>query len=120
MSEVIIDSSLGWRCLHGDVLPQKLASVSRLPVVLVLLVIICLTVFTATSALQFECGNATDDKRWYTPQSVRNWHVTVAVNSRPPSVAHLSGMPNVVNMRRKQEIRPWEPSVARSMMGQFE
>ena len=42
------------------------------------------------------------------------------VNSGPPSVAHSSGIPNVVNMRRKQEIRPWEPSVARSMMGQFE
>ena len=96
------------------------ASVSRLPVGLMLLVIGHLTVFTATSALQFECGNATDYKRWCTPQSFRNWHVTVTVNSGPPSVTHSSGMPNVVNMWRKQEIRPWEPSVACSMMGQFE
>lgn len=44
------------------------ALVSRLPVGLVLLVIIRLTVFTATSALQFECGNATDDQQWYTPE----------------------------------------------------
>ena len=103
-----------WRMAHRSAL------VSRLPVGLVLLLIIRLTVFTATSALQFECGNATDDQQWYTPQSFRNWHVTVAVNSGPPSVSHLSGMLNVVNMQRKQEIRPWEPSVARSMMGQFE
>ena len=96
------------------------ASVSRLPGGLVLLVISRLTVFTVTSALQFECGNATDDRRWCTPQSFRNWLITAAVNSGPPSVTHLSGIPNVVNMRRKQEIRPWEPSVARSMMGQFE
>ena len=82
------------------------ASVSRLPVGLVLLLVSRLTVFKATSALQFECGNATDDKRWCTPQSFRNWHVTAAVNSGPPSIAHSSGMPNVVNMRRKQEIRP--------------
>ena len=27
---------------------------------------------------------------------------------------------NVVKMWHKQEIRPWKPSVARSIMGQFE
>ena len=46
-----------WRMVHCS------ASVSRLPVGLVLLVISCFTVFTATFALQFECGNATDDRR---------------------------------------------------------
>ena len=25
VSEVIIEGSLGWRCLHGDVFPQKIA-----------------------------------------------------------------------------------------------
>ena len=68
------------------------ALVLKLPVGLVLLVISRLTVLTPTSALQFECGNATDNKRWCTPQSSRNWHVTAAVNSGPPSIAHSSGI----------------------------
>ena len=50
-----------WRMVHCN------ASVSRLPVGLVLLVISRLT---ATSALQLECGNATDDRRWCTNPSI--------------------------------------------------
>ena len=95
-------------------------SALRLPFGLVLLVIRHLTVFTLTSALQLECGKATDDSQWCTPQSFRNWHVAAAVNSGPPSVTHLSGILNVVNMLRKKLIRPWEPSVAHLMMGKFE
>ena len=95
-------------------------SVSRLPFGVVLSVMIRLTVFTPISALQFEWGNATDDRRWWTPHPFRNWHVAAAVNSGPPSVAHSSGMPNVANVRRRQSIRPLDPSHARSTMGQLE
>ena len=31
-----------------------------------------LAVFTPISALQFECGNATDERQWCTPHSFRN------------------------------------------------
>ena len=70
-------------------------SVSRLPFGIALSVMIRLTVFTPISALQFEWGNATDDRRWWTPHSFRNWHVAAAVNSGPPSVAHCA--PQAVN-----------------------
>ena len=36
--------------------------------------------------------------------------MAAAVNSGPPSVAHSSGMPNVVNVRRKRLINPVELS----------
>ena len=95
------------------------ASVFRLPWGSVLLVMSRLTVLTPISALQFECGWATDNRRWWTPQSLRNWHV-VEINSGPTSVAHSSGMPKVPNMPRKQSIRPFDPACACSMMGQLE
>ena len=79
-----------------------------------------LTDLTPISALQFECGNATDDRRWCMPQSFRNWRVAVAVNSGPPSVASSSGMPKVAKVRRRQSIRPVDPSLARSTRGQLE
>ena len=96
------------------------ALVSRLPCASVLLVMSRLTVFTPTSALQLECGNATDDRRWCTPHSLRNCCVDLAMNSGPPSVAHSSGMPYVANVRLRQSTRPVEPSRAFSMIGQLE
>ncbi len=51
------------------------------------------------SALQLLWGNATELRRWWTPQSWRNCVVVVDVNSGPPSVASSSGMPNVEKMR---------------------
>ena len=45
------------------------ASVFRLPCGSVLLVMSRLTVLTPISALQFECGWATDDRQWWTPQN---------------------------------------------------
>ena len=95
-------------------------SVSRLPFGVVLSVMIRLTVFTTIYALQFECGNATDDRRWCTPHSFKNWRVVAAVNSGPPSVAHSSGMPKVASVRRKQSMSPLDPSCARSTVGQLE
>jgi hypothetical protein len=47
-------------------------SVSRLPRVSVLLLMMRLTVLTPISALQLECGNATEERRWLTPQSLKN------------------------------------------------
>ena len=101
-------------------IPRCSESVSRLPCGSVLLVIRRLTVLTPISALQLECGNATEDRRWWTPQSFRNWRVAVAVNSGPPSVAHSSGMPNVANVRLRQLMRPFAPFCARSIIGQLE
>ena len=46
--------------------------------------------------------------------------MAVAVNSGPPSVASSSGMPNVAKVRRRQSIRPVDPSLARSTRGQLE
>ena len=79
-----------------------------------------LTDVTPISALQFERGNATDDRQWCTPHSFRNWRVSVARNSGPASVAISLGMPNVANVHRKQSISPLDPSHARSTMGQLE
>ena len=76
-----------WRMAHCR------ESVSRPPLGVVLSVMIRLMDFTPISALQFGCGNATDDRRWCTPHSLRNWRMAVAVNSGPPSerVVHLVG-----------------------------
>ena len=95
-------------------------SVLRFPWGSVLVLIMRFTVLTPISARQLEWGNATEDSRWWMPQSLRNWRVIAAVNSGPPSVAHSSGMPNVVNVRRRQITRPRAPSWARSIMGQLE
>ena len=45
--------------------------------------------------------------------------MVAAVNSGPPSVAHLSGMPNVTNVCRRQSISPFEPSCPLSIIGQL-
>ena len=95
-------------------------SVSRLPRGSVLLVMMRLMVLTPISALQLECGNATEESRWWMPQSLKNWRVQVAVNSGPPSVAHSSGIPNVANSRLRQLTRPFALSFARSMISQLE
>ena len=92
----------------------------RSPLGLVLFVISRLTVLTATSARQLECGYATEERRWWTPQSWRNLRVTAAVNSGPPSDAHSSGMPNVVKVCCRHLMSPSEPAWARSIMGQLE
>ena len=47
-------------------------SVFKDPSVAVLSVMSRLTVFTPTSARQLLCGNATDDRRWFTPQLAKN------------------------------------------------
>ena len=56
-------------------------SVFRLPFGVVLSVMIRLSDFTPISALQLDCGNATDNRRWCTLHSIRNCCVAVAVNS---------------------------------------
>ena len=96
------------------------ASVFRLPCGSVLLVMSCLTVLMPISALQFECGWATEDRQCCTPQSFRNWHVADTVNLGPPSITHSSRMPNVPNMCHKQSVRSLDPACACLMMGQFE
>ena len=96
------------------------ASVSSEPLGLVLSWSILFTVFTPISALQFECGKATDDSLWRTPQLRKNDRVSVAVNSGPPSLASSSGTPKVTKVLRRDVIRPLLPSFARSTMGQFE
>ena len=95
-------------------------SVSRLPLGLVLLVMSRFTVFTPTSARQFEWGYATEDNRWWTPQFFKNCWVNAEVNSGPPSVARSSGIPKLLKVRRRQSMRPFSPSRALSMIGQLE
>ena len=96
------------------------ALVLRLPCGSVLFVISLLTVFTPISALQLEWGNATDERRWCTPQSFKSCWVACALNCGPPSVAHSSGMPYVAKVRLRHSIRPAEPSRPLSTMGQLE
>ena len=96
------------------------ASVSNSPDGEVLDLIIRLIVFTPISALQFECGNATDERRWSTPQDRRKDCVEAATNSEPPSLAISSGIPNVAKMRLRDLISPFAPFFARSAMGYFE
>ena len=93
------------------------ASVSKPPVADVFEVIILFMVLTPISARQFECGKATDDKRWSTPQVRRNDFVIEAVNSDPPSVAISSGMPKVAKMRFRHFMSPLAPFFERSAMG---
>ena len=50
-------------------------------------------VFTPISALQLLCGKATEERRWCTPQVLRNVLVLLATNSGPPSDASSSGIP---------------------------
>ena len=68
-------------------------SVSRVPLGPVFLVISHFTVLTATSARQFEWGNATDDRQWWTPQFRKKLVVSDAAKSGPPSLFSSSGMP---------------------------
>ena len=96
------------------------ASESRLPLAVTLPVSRRFIVFTPTSALQLLWGNATELRRWWTPQSWRNCVVVVDVNSGPPSVASSSGMPNVEKMRLSALTTPLAPSSACFTMGQFE
>ena len=57
----------------------------------VLPVIILLIVLTPISALELLCGNATELRRWWTPQSFRNVAVALAMKTGPPSEAvHLA------------------------------
>ena len=69
------------------------ASVFRLPLADMLPARSLLIDLTPTSARQLLCGKATELRLWCMPQSLRNWTVMAAVNSRPPSVASSSGMP---------------------------
>ena len=46
--------------------------------------------------------------------------MVAAVNSGPPSVAHLSVMLNVTDVRCRQSISPFEPSCPLSIIGQLE
>ena len=68
-------------------------SMSRLPLEPVFPMIRRLIVFTAISARQLLCGYATGLRRWWTPQSCRNFWVVWATNSGPPSEASSSGIP---------------------------
>ena len=79
-----------------------------------------LTVLTPISALQLLCGNAVEDSLWWIPQSKRNFLVSFDVNSGPPSEASSPGIPNVVNLRLRHFISPFDPCSALSTMGQFE
>ena len=74
-----------------------------------------LTVFTPTSALQLECGNATEDFLWCTPQVLRKCFVSEAMNSGPPSDESSFGIPNVPNVRLSESISPLAPSFALSL-----
>ena len=77
-------------------------------------------VLTPNSARQLLCGKATDDRRWWMPQRRKKSWVKNEVNSGPPSDDSSTGMPKVMNARRKQSTRPWAPSWARSTIGQLE
>jgi hypothetical protein len=70
-----------------------------------------LSVLAPTSALQLLWGKDTEDRRWCTPQSWRNYFVAVAVavNSGPPSDASSSGITKATNVRRKQVTSPVAP-----------
>ena len=72
-----------------------------------------LSVLAPTSALQLLWGKDTEDRRWCTPQSWRNYlvAVAVAVNSGPPSDASSTGITKATNVRRKQvtsRVAPFE------------
>ena len=56
----------------------------------------------------------------FTVRQIKSWGVAAAVNSGLPSVAHSSGIPNVVNVGWRQSTRPLDPSCALSMVGQLE
>ena len=69
------------------------ASMSSPPLGPVLLVRIRFMILTPISALQLQCGKATDDSRWWTPHPRRKpWRV-FDWNSGPPSEASSSDMP---------------------------
>ena len=88
---------------------RKKRSWLRLPVGLVLHISRRFAALTATSARPLDCGNATEDTRWRTPQRRRNCSVWVAVNSGPPSLDSSSGTPKVANRARRWRTRPAEP-----------
>ena len=77
-------------------------------------------VLTAVSALLFECGWYAEHSLCCTPQLVRNSAVKWAVNSGPPSVVMVSGMPKEANVSLSTAVRPAAPPVAGATMGQPE
>ena len=81
--------------------------------------IILFIVFTPISALLLLWGNATDERRWWTPQLRRNVDVAVDVNSGPPSDESSSLIPNVVNVRLRLDMSPLDPPYALSTIGQL-
>ena len=83
----------------------------------VLSAIMRFTVFTLFSALQLLCGNATAERRWWTPHDLRNFCVELAVNSGPPPDAN--SMPYVLKCLRRTPMRPDAPSEACSTIGQL-
>ena len=95
------------------------ASVLRLPSCPVFFMISLFTVLTPISALLLLWGNATDDRRWCTPQLRKNFAVADDVNSGPPSDDSSSLIPNVVKVRLRLAMSPWDPSCALSTMGQL-
>ncbi len=127
-------SRIGWPKTHiaGEILvtgsgvflycrmARWTASVSRSPFSPVLSVMRRFIVFTPISALQLLWGNATDDRRWCTPQSRKKAHVSVAVNSGPPSVASSSGVPYVTKARHRLLMSPFAPPEALETSGQLE
>lgn len=86
----------------------------------VLPAIIRLTVFTAVSALLLACGLYADDILCWTPQLDSSSWVWCEVNSGPPSVVRLVGIPNEAKMSLSTVARPVAPPVAGFTMGQPE
>lgn len=75
-------------------------SVSRLPWDPTLSLMSLLAVFTANSALQFECGKATELTLCRMPQFLKNSCVISDMRVVPPSEANSTGAPNTINHSR--------------------
>ena len=71
-----------------------MVSVSSLPFGLILFMSKCLAVLTANSALPFDDGKLTDERRCRIPHRLKNATVSPAMNSGPPSLEISMGTPN--------------------------
>ena len=92
--------------------PNNTWSVSRLPDAVVLALSSRFTDLTATSARPFDWGWYADEILCLTPHVARNFFVSLAVNSGPPSDDISSGTPKVAKNFLMHAIRPLAPELA--------